>query len=99
MAARATARWDSSSTRRSPATCAWTTAFSSGSSATSRRDLVFSHTGELLGIMVNNDYCALIKDFTPLETLRTGDDTASEKTGQMLDGLAARIQSLPLNLQ
>ncbi|MEO6568239.1 MAG: hypothetical protein ABIO94_05705, partial [Opitutaceae bacterium] len=36
-----------------------------GDFAPSRGDLVFSKTGELLGIMVNNDFCAVIRNFTP----------------------------------
>jgi len=70
-----------------------------GDFAPSRGDLVFSHTGELLGIMVNNDYCAVIKDFTPTMDIRTGDDLAAQQLGQRLDGLAQRIQGLPVNLQ
>jgi hypothetical protein len=61
--------------------------------------LVFSQTGELLGIMVNSDYCALVKDFTPLETIQTGADVASQQTAPLLDGLGARVRSLPLDLQ
>jgi hypothetical protein len=70
-----------------------------GDFAPSRGDLVFSHTGELLGIMVNNDYCAVIKDFTPASEIRTGDDLASEALGHRLDDLALRIQNLPQDLQ
>jgi len=70
-----------------------------GDFSPSRGDLVFSHTGELLGIMVNNDYCSLVKDFTPLKTIRTGDGTGPQHTGELLDGIAARVQGLPLKLQ
>jgi hypothetical protein len=70
-----------------------------GDFAPSRGDLVFSQTGELLGIMVNNNYCAVLKDMTPLATLQTGTETAAVHTGAFLDGLAARIESLPLDLQ
>jgi len=70
-----------------------------GDFSPSRGDLVFNHVGELLGIMVNSDYCALLKDFTPLDTLRTGDDTAAEQTGQLLDSLGARVLGLPQDLQ
>mgnify|MGYP001544585985 CR=1 FL=1 len=65
----------------------------------SRGDLVLSKTGELLGIMVNKDYCAVLKDFTPLQTLRTGDDILAQHTGQMIDRLSARVLALPLKLQ
>ena len=70
-----------------------------GDFSTSRGDLVFSKTGELLGIMVNSDYCAVLKDFTPLQTLRTGKDIVAQHTGPLLDGLGARVLALPLKLQ
>jgi hypothetical protein len=70
-----------------------------GDFAPSRGDLVFSKTGELLGIMVNSDYCALLKDFTPLRTIRTGDDILAQQTGPLLDSLSARILALPAKLQ
>ena len=69
-----------------------------GDFAPSRGDLVFSKTGELLGIMVNSDYCALLKDFTPLRTIRTGNDILSQQTGPLLDALGARVRSLPEKL-
>ena len=70
-----------------------------GDFAPSRGDLVFSKTGELLGIMVNSDYCALLKDFTPLATIRTGDDILAQQTGALLDSLSARVLALPPKLQ
>lgn len=70
-----------------------------GDFAPSRGDLVFAKTGEILGIMVNSDYCALLKDFTPAKTIRTGDDVLAQQTGALLDGLGARVLSLPLKLQ
>ena len=70
-----------------------------GDFAPSRGDLVFSKTGELLGIMVNSDYCALLKDFTPLGTIRTGDDILAQQTGALLDSLSARVLALPPKLQ
>jgi hypothetical protein len=70
-----------------------------GDFAPSRGDLVFSHTGELLGIMVNNDYCALLKDFAPLVTIKTGGDILAEHTALSLDQVGARVRAMPLNLQ
>ncbi len=70
-----------------------------GDFAPSRGDLVFAKTGELLGIMVNSDYCALLKDFTPAKTIRTGDDVLGQQTGALLDGLGARVLALPPKLQ
>jgi hypothetical protein len=70
-----------------------------GDFATSRGDLVFSKTGELLGIMVNSDYCVLLGDFTPTATIQAGDDKLAAHTGSMLDGLAARVMQMPQELQ
>jgi hypothetical protein len=70
-----------------------------GDFATSRGDLVFSKTGELLGIMVNSDYCVLLGDFTPMTTISAGDDKANQHTGGLLDTLSARIMQMPPELQ
>jgi X-X-X-Leu-X-X-Gly heptad repeat protein len=70
-----------------------------GDFAPSRGDLVFSKTGELLGIMVNSDYCALLNDFTPAKTIHTGDDILAQQTGPLLDSLSARVLALPAKLQ
>ncbi len=64
-----------------------------------RGDLVLSKTGELLGIMVNSNYCAVLNNFLPARTLRTGDDVAGQKTSVTLDALTARVRALPLKLQ
>jgi len=69
-----------------------------GDFAPSRGDLVLSKTGELLGMMVNRDYCALLKDFTPLETWPTG-DLKGRNTREFLNGIAARVRNLPPKLQ
>lgn len=70
-----------------------------GTFAPSRGDLVLSKSGELLGIMVNRDYCALVKDFSAQATIRTGDDTVAQAIGALLDGLVARVKGLPFELQ
>lgn len=70
-----------------------------GDFAPSRGDLVLSKTGELLGIMVNSDYCAVLKDFTALRSIPTGEDITAQQTSTLLDGLAARIRAQPLKLQ
>ena len=61
--------------------------------------MVFSKTGELLGIMVNNDYCAVVNNFLPSRSLKTGDDIMAQETGTILDAMVARYRSLPLRLQ
>jgi hypothetical protein len=70
-----------------------------GDFAPSRGDLVFSRIGELLGIMVNSDYCVLLRDFTPMATIPAGDDTPSPHTSALLDSLSGRVQQMPIELQ
>ena len=62
-------------------------------------DLVFSKTGELLGIMVNSDYCAVIDNFLPAKTIQTGDHVLEQHTGQLLAELISRLHRLPFRLQ
>ena len=64
-----------------------------------RGDLVFAKTGEILGIMVNNDYCAVLKNFTASKSIRTGPDIKSQHTGALFDDLIARVRAMPLKLQ
>jgi hypothetical protein len=70
-----------------------------GDFAPSRGDLVISKTGELLGIMVNSDYCALVNNFLLYRTIKTGDDLKAQPTSRVLNDLVARYQSLPFKLQ
>lgn len=70
-----------------------------GDFAPSRGDIVLSKTGELLGIMVNSDYCAVLKDFAPQASVRTGDSIGAQRTSAVLDSQMARIRALPLKLQ
>jgi hypothetical protein len=69
-----------------------------GDFAPSRGDLVLSKTGELLGIMVNSDYCAVISNFLPARTILTG-EAISQKTGVIIDEMAARVRALPFRMQ
>lgn len=70
-----------------------------GDFAPKRGDLVFAKTGELLGIMVNNDYCAVLKSFTASKTIRTGADIKSQATGAIFEELIARLRGMPMKLQ
>ena len=70
-----------------------------GDFAPSRGDLVLSKTGELLGIMVNSDYCALVTQFRAVRTLTAGDDVQAQHTAELLNALDARVRALPLKLQ
>ncbi len=66
-----------------------------GDFSPSRGDLVFSKTGELLGLMVSADACALINNFLPQRSLPLGPDLRSTPTGPVLDAVARRVQFLP----
>jgi hypothetical protein len=70
-----------------------------GDFAPSRGDLVFSRTGEILGIMANSDYCVLLKDFSPTVTIPAGDEPATADTSALLNSMAARMQQMPIELQ
>lgn len=62
-------------------------------------DLVFSKNGDLIGLMVNADYCAVLGSFRPAQTLQAGADVVQPKTGPILSELTARWRSMPLKLQ
>lgn len=70
-----------------------------GDFSPSRGDLVLSKTGELLGIMVNSEYCALVNNFLPSQVIRTGDDLATRPTSGQFNDLALRLRKLPLRIQ
>lgn len=65
----------------------------------SRGDLVFAKTGELLGIMVNGEYCAVLNKVVPTRTIQLGNAVGSQQTGQMLSQLYDRIFQMPAKLQ
>jgi predicted nuclease with TOPRIM domain len=65
----------------------------------SRGDLVFSKTGELLGIMANGTYCLMMQNFNAGATFRFGNDVRDQHTGQILTTLYSRIFEMPFKLQ
>jgi len=65
----------------------------------SRGDLVFSKTGELLGIMANNTYCMMIRNFDSAAAFQFGPDVRGQHTADTLALLYARVAELPLKLQ
>jgi hypothetical protein len=65
----------------------------------SRGDLVFTKSGELLGMMANNTYCIVIHNFTPSATFVLGDDVRSQRTSEQLSLFFRQIGLLPLKLQ
>jgi hypothetical protein len=62
-------------------------------------DLVFSKTGELLGVMANNTYCLMLHDFDSAATLRFGQDVRAQHTGGTLSQLYTVVAQLPPRLQ
>ena len=65
----------------------------------SRGDLVFTKSGDLMGIMVNGEYCAVLNQVTATRTIQLGNEVASQQTGQMLSQLYDRVFQMPLKLQ
>lgn len=70
-----------------------------GDFSPSRGDLVLSKTGELLGIMVTADTCALITNFLPQRALGLGEDLKATPTGPTLDAVAKRYLMLPAGVK
>jgi hypothetical protein len=65
----------------------------------SRGDLVLTRNGDLLGIMVNSDYCAVLNKVTPTRTIQLGNEVVSQQTAQMLSQLYDRVFQMPQRLQ
>src|SRR5437016_6056728 len=65
----------------------------------SRGDLVFSKTGELLGVMANSTYCMMIRSFDGAARFQLGQDVRDQHTGAVLSQLYAMVAGLPPNLQ
>jgi hypothetical protein len=70
-----------------------------GKFTSSSGDLVFSRTGELLGIMANGTYCLMIHNFAPAATLQFGPDVSNQHTGSVLSALYFDVFNMPLRLQ
>jgi len=69
-----------------------------GEIAPKRGDLVFSKTGDLIGIMVNSDFCAVLGNFTAAFSLKTGANP-EPRTSVILNDLQTRWTRLPIKLQ
>jgi hypothetical protein len=65
----------------------------------SRGDLVFSKTGELLGVMANGTYCMMIRDFGGAAVFQLGPDVRSQRIGEALSRLYGLVAQLPPKLQ
>lgn len=62
-------------------------------------DLVFSKTGELLGVMCNSTYCMVIRDFSTATTFKFGPNVPDQHTGFTLAQFYTFIGQLPFKLQ
>jgi len=65
----------------------------------SRGDLVFSRTGEFLGIMVNSTYCLTVHSFAASASFQFGPDVRAQHTGETLSQLSDYILQLAWRLQ
>ena len=65
----------------------------------SRGDLVFSRTGGLLGIMVNNTFCLRVQDFEAAATLQFGQKAGAQRTGGTLAALYWTVFRMPAALR
>jgi hypothetical protein len=70
-----------------------------GDFSPSRGDLVLSKSGELLGIMVNSEYCAVINHFQPAVTISIGTIPADAPTGPKIEELNRRWRALPVRVK
>ena len=70
-----------------------------GKFAPSSGDLVFTKGGELLGLMVNKEYCLLLTEFTPAYHVQTGIGIGDQRTGVLLSQLYGQVARMPSKLQ
>jgi hypothetical protein len=70
-----------------------------GKFSPSRGDLVYSKSGELLGVMVNDEYAALLTSFVSTATIPLGTAISLQQTGFTLSGMQAYIGQLPERLR
>lgn len=65
----------------------------------SRGDLVFSKTGELLGVMANSTFCLMIRNFDAAATFQFGQDVRAQRTGGTLARFYSDVYRMPMKLQ
>jgi hypothetical protein len=70
-----------------------------GKFAPSSGDLVFTKSGELLGLMVNKDYCLLLTQFSPAYHIQMGVGIGEQQTGLLLSQLHSQVTRMPTKLQ
>lgn len=62
-------------------------------------DLVLSHNGEVMGMMVNGTYCLMLQDLGTTASFQFGNDVTNEHTGQTLAKFYSTVQGMPFKLQ
>jgi hypothetical protein len=70
-----------------------------GEFSPSTGDLVFSKTGELLGMMVNSTYCAVLLELPVLTRIPAGENAGGLGTREKLTAVRDVMTRLPLKLQ
>lgn len=70
-----------------------------GEFSPSTGDLVLSKTGELLGVMINRRYCALVNNFVPLATLNLERQLDSGALESVLENLNETLDDFPRPLR
>lgn len=65
----------------------------------SRGDLVFSRTGEVLGIMANNSYCLVFHKFNPTSSIALGEDMHKQYLADTLSRFYVAVTRMPGELQ
>jgi X-X-X-Leu-X-X-Gly heptad repeat protein len=70
-----------------------------GKFAPSSGDLVFTKGGEMLGLMVNKDYCLLLGEFSPAYHIQMGIGIGDQQTGVLLSQLYGQVARMPVKLQ
>lgn len=62
-------------------------------------DLVFSKSGDLIGMMVNKHYCALLASFASSVSIPTGTNLNAETIGVQLSNMQIEVHQLPAEMQ
>jgi hypothetical protein len=62
-------------------------------------DLVFTKGGELLGLMVNKEFCLLLNEITPAYNIQLGIGIGDQQTGMILSQCYSQVARLPFKLQ
>jgi hypothetical protein len=70
-----------------------------GKFAPSSGDLVFTKSGDLLGLMVNKEYCLILTEFSPAYHIQMGIGIGEQQTGLLLSQLYGQVARMPAKLQ